>query len=171
MAACLTLEEVLERIEGDDCGLSSNNDSDFVGDGIYGYMTEANTAVSLAAMGSEGALNAEEESDVDGDSNAASPVVPTLLLGGMDGKYAHYGHSIIDTILLYNMRQANKIYCICVHYCLMVMMLVMISWMFLHQMLVLTVKGLEVVAAGLIQTVTVSQVKVVLVEGGEDMDM
>ena len=48
-------------------------------------------------------------------------------------------------------------------------MLMMMSWMYPHRMLVQTVRGPEVVGAGLIQTVTVSRVKVVLVEEGGDV--
>ena len=98
MAARLTLEEVLERLEGDDCGLSSEEDSDFEGDGIYGYMAETDTAVSLAAKSSERVLDSEEEDDLDSDSDAASPVVPTVILEDMEGQYAQHGHSTIDTI-------------------------------------------------------------------------
>ena len=86
MAARLTLEEVLERLEGDDCGLSSEKDSDFTGDGIYSYIVEADKAVSLATISSEEALNAEEN-DFDCDSDAASPVVPTVIFGSMEGQY------------------------------------------------------------------------------------
>ena len=87
MAARLTLEEVLERLEGDDCGLSSEWDSDSE-DGIYGYMAEADTAVSLAAMSSERVLDSGED-DLDSDSDAASPVVPTVLLEDMEGQCTH----------------------------------------------------------------------------------
>ena len=51
----------------------------------------------------------------------------------------------------------------------MILMLMMMSWMYPHRMLVQTVRGPEVVGAGLIQTVTVSRVKVVLVEEGGDV--
>ena len=50
MTAHLTREEVLERLEGDDCELSLEEDSDFNEDGIYGYMAEVNNALSLAAL-------------------------------------------------------------------------------------------------------------------------
>ena len=54
MTAHLTREEVLERLEGDDCELSLEEDSDFNEDGIYGYMAEVNNTLSLAALCSEG---------------------------------------------------------------------------------------------------------------------
>ena len=31
------LKEVLKKLEGDNCGLSLEEDSDFEGDGTYGY--------------------------------------------------------------------------------------------------------------------------------------
>ena len=68
-----------------------------MGDGIYGYIVEAKKTISLAAISSEEALNAEED-DFDRDSDAASPVVPTVLLGSMEGQYAQHGHSTIATI-------------------------------------------------------------------------
>ena len=54
MTARLTREKVLERLEGDDCELSLEEDSDFNEDGIYGYMAEVYIALSLAALCSEG---------------------------------------------------------------------------------------------------------------------
>ena len=63
-----------ERLEGDHCGLFSEEDSDFKGDGIYGYMAEADIALSLAALCSEEVLDAEEEDDLDSNSDTASPV-------------------------------------------------------------------------------------------------
>ena len=53
MTACLTLEEVLERLEGYDCELSLEEDSDFNEDGVYGYMAEVDNALGLAALCSE----------------------------------------------------------------------------------------------------------------------
>ena len=44
MASCLNLDEVLERLEDDDFGLSSEDESDFEGEGIYGYMPETDEA-------------------------------------------------------------------------------------------------------------------------------
>ena len=54
MTARLTQEKVLERLDGDDCELSLEEDSDFNEDGIYGYMAEVDNALSLAALCSEG---------------------------------------------------------------------------------------------------------------------
>ena len=54
MTARLTREEVLEKLEGDDCELSLEEDSDFNEDGIYGSMAEVDNALSLAALCSEG---------------------------------------------------------------------------------------------------------------------
>ena len=54
MTARLTLEEILERLVGDDCELSLGEDSDFNEDRIYGYMAEVDNALSLAALCSEG---------------------------------------------------------------------------------------------------------------------
>ena len=63
MTAHLSLEEVLERIEGDDCRLSSENDSDFKRDGIYGYMVEADITLSLGALCSE-VVDAKKEDNL-----------------------------------------------------------------------------------------------------------
>ena len=69
----VTHEVVLERLEGNDCGLSLEEDSDSKEDGIYGYMAEANTVLSLAALCSKGVLGAEEEDNLDSNSDATSP--------------------------------------------------------------------------------------------------
>ena len=53
MTVHLTLEEVLERLEGNNCGLSSEEDSDIKRDRINGYIAEANITLRLAAMCSE----------------------------------------------------------------------------------------------------------------------
>ena len=53
MTACLTLEEILKRLVGDDCKFSLEEDSDFNKDGTYGYMAEVDNALSLAALCSE----------------------------------------------------------------------------------------------------------------------
>ena len=53
MSACLTLEEVLERLEGDVCELSLEENSDFKEDGIYEYLAEVDNALSLAVLCSE----------------------------------------------------------------------------------------------------------------------
>ena len=44
----MTLEEVLERLEGDVCEFSLEEDSDFKEDGIYGYMAEVDNALHKA---------------------------------------------------------------------------------------------------------------------------
>lgn len=75
--------------------LSYEEDSNFKGDAIYGYMAEADTATRLAAISSEGVLNARK----DNDSDAASTVVPTVLLGSMEGQYTQHSHPTIDTTL------------------------------------------------------------------------
>ena len=54
MTARLTQEKVLERLDGDDCDLSLEEDSDFNKDGIYGYHAEVDNALSLAALCSDG---------------------------------------------------------------------------------------------------------------------
>ena len=54
MTACLTLEEMLERLVGADCELSFGEDNDFNKDKIYGYMAEVDNALSLAGLCSEG---------------------------------------------------------------------------------------------------------------------
>ena len=74
MTAHLTLEEVLERLEGDVCEVSLGEDSDFKEDGIYGYMAEVDNALSLAALCSEGVLNVGEEDDLN-SNNDAVPLV------------------------------------------------------------------------------------------------
>ena len=53
MTARLTCEVVLERLEGDDCELPLEEDSDFNEDGICGSMAEVDNALSLAALCSE----------------------------------------------------------------------------------------------------------------------
>ena len=50
----MTLEEILERLVGDDCELSLEEDSDFNEDRIYGYMAEVYNALSLAVLCNEG---------------------------------------------------------------------------------------------------------------------
>lgn len=40
------LKEVLKKLEGDNCGLSLEEDSDFEGDGTYGYMPETDTGLA-----------------------------------------------------------------------------------------------------------------------------
>ena len=56
MTVRLTREEVLESLEGDDCELSLEADSDFNKDGIYGYMAVVDIvlSMSLADLCSEG---------------------------------------------------------------------------------------------------------------------
>ena len=49
----MTLEEVLERLEGDLCELSLEEDSDFKVDGIYGYTAKVDNILSLAVKGAE----------------------------------------------------------------------------------------------------------------------
>ena len=75
MTARLTLEEVLERLEGNVCELSLEKCSDFKKDDIYGYMAEIDIALSLAALCSEEVLNAGEEDNLDSNSDAASLVL------------------------------------------------------------------------------------------------
>ena len=53
MSARLTLKEVLEKLEGDVCELSLEENSDFKEDGIYKYMAEVDNTLSLAALCSE----------------------------------------------------------------------------------------------------------------------
>ena len=52
--------------------LPLGEDSDFKEDGIYGYMTEVDNALSLAVLCSEGVLNAGEEDNLDSNSDIAS---------------------------------------------------------------------------------------------------
>ena len=54
MTARLTRKKLLERLEGDVCELSLEEDSDFNEGRIYGYMAEVDNALSLAALCSEG---------------------------------------------------------------------------------------------------------------------
>ena len=52
----------------DDWGFYLEEDSDFKGDGIYGYIAKANIALSLTATSSEGVLDADWDSDLDGNT-------------------------------------------------------------------------------------------------------
>ena len=54
ITARLTLEEILERLVGDDCELSLEEDSDYNEDRIYDYMAEVDNDLSLADLCSEG---------------------------------------------------------------------------------------------------------------------
>ena len=57
------------RLQDDDFGLSFEDESDFEGKGIYGYMPEADVAC-LVVMASEGALDYDEDGDMDdGDAS------------------------------------------------------------------------------------------------------
>ena len=59
------LDEVLERLEDDDFGLSSEDESDFEGEGIYGYMPETDEARFVG-------MAREEDGDMDdGDASSA----------------------------------------------------------------------------------------------------
>ena len=40
MASCFDLEEVLQRLDDDDFGLFSDDESDFEGDGVVRYLPE-----------------------------------------------------------------------------------------------------------------------------------
>ena len=71
MASYLRLDEVLERLEDDDFGLSSEGESDFEEEGVYGYMPEADHDL-LPAIASD---------DIDG-SGAASSAHPAGLFPG-----------------------------------------------------------------------------------------
>ena len=71
MAGLLRLEEVLDRLEDGDFGLSLGDESDFEGEGVYGYMPEADHDL-LLAMTSDGM----------DDSGAASLVLPSDLFPG-----------------------------------------------------------------------------------------
>ena len=84
MASCLNLDEVLERLEDDDFGLSSEDESDFEGEGIYGYMPETDEA-RLVGMASEGALdNGEEDGDMDdGDTSSALSAASSVVSAGL----------------------------------------------------------------------------------------
>ena len=57
------------RLEDDDFGLSFEDESDFEGKGIYGYMPEASVA-RLVGIASGGALDYDEDGDMDdGDAS------------------------------------------------------------------------------------------------------
>ena len=71
MAGLLRLEEVLDRLEDDDFGLSLGDESDFEGERVYGYMPEADHDL-LPAMTSDGM----------DDSGAASSALPSDLFPG-----------------------------------------------------------------------------------------
>ena len=75
MNAHLTHEEVLEWLEGNVYELSLGKDSDFKKDGIYGYITEVDNTLSLAALCSEEVLNAEEGDNLDSNSDVACLVL------------------------------------------------------------------------------------------------
>ena len=78
MAARFCLDEVLERLVGDDYGLSSDEESDFEGDGICVYLPEAEGDLS-EGMASGKALEEEEDDSKEEEreeSDAASPALP-----------------------------------------------------------------------------------------------
>ena len=57
------------RLNDDDFGLSFEDESDFEGEGIYGYMPEAAVA-HLVGMASGGALDYDEDGNMDdGDTS------------------------------------------------------------------------------------------------------
>ena len=60
----LESHEVLEKKEDNNIGLYFENDSNFNGKGIHGYMPEADDA-DLIGMDSGGALDDDEEGDMD----------------------------------------------------------------------------------------------------------
>ena len=57
------------RLDDDDFGVSLEDESDFEGKGIYGYMPEADVA-RLVGMAIGGALDYDEDGDMD-DSDAS----------------------------------------------------------------------------------------------------
>ena len=100
MASHLCLDAVLERLVGDDCGLSSDKKSDFVGDGICTYLPEAEGNLS-EAVASGGALEEEEDGskeEVRENSGAASPA---LSAGHQLGQYRYVqSYWLVRSLLL-----------------------------------------------------------------------
>ena len=75
MASCFDLEEVLQRLDDDDFGLSSDDESDFEGDGVVGYLPEVQNE-HLGEMTGGGSLVEETEHSVGAgskDRNDSSP--------------------------------------------------------------------------------------------------
>ena len=70
----MTLEDVVEKLEGDICELSLGENSNFKEDEIYGYMAEVDNTISLAALCSEEVLNAGKGYNLDSNSDNASLV-------------------------------------------------------------------------------------------------
>ena len=79
-ARMFDVEEVLERLD-DDNGLSSDDESDFEGEGIHGYLPEADGYL-FDDMASRGALEDGEEFFEEDGSGSASPGLPAGPLPG-----------------------------------------------------------------------------------------
>ena len=76
----LKSRKVLERLEDDDFGLSFEDESDFEGKGIYGYMPEADDA-RIVGMASRGELDYDEDMD-DCDASSALSVPSSVVAAG-----------------------------------------------------------------------------------------
>ena len=72
---------MLERLDDDDDGLHSEDESDCEAEGISGYMPEADDDL-MAAIASEALLdNEEEEGNMDTDDASSSALITGLFAG------------------------------------------------------------------------------------------
>ena len=77
----LTVSDVLERLEEDDFGLSSGDESDFEGEEVYSYLPKVPDV--LSGHGADGEALRDDGSGSDGNrSDAASPGPSTSHLPG-----------------------------------------------------------------------------------------
>ena len=77
MDSRFALGEVLERLEDDDPGLFSEEDSDCEEAGIFDYLPEASGDL-MSALSSEEALDDEEEGDSTSTDEASSSELATV---------------------------------------------------------------------------------------------
>ena len=82
MASRLSVYDVLERLDDDDVGLYSEDESDCEAEGISGYMPETDDGL-MADIASGEALDDDEEGGMDVD-DASSSVLTT---GPVSGQY------------------------------------------------------------------------------------
>ena len=84
MASPWGIDDVLERLEKDDVGLFSDDESDFEADGVCAYRPEASEI--LTALSSEIALDKNDEDGV-GAGDASSSALTTNPTTHVTGKY------------------------------------------------------------------------------------
>ena len=83
MASRLSVYDVLERLDDDDDGLYSGDESDCEAEGISGYMPEADDGLLADIASGEALDDEEEEGSMDAD-DASSSAITT---GPVSGQY------------------------------------------------------------------------------------